>query len=54
MGLLGNIWVVVVFLILTVVDCGVDSALGVVEASMVVDCDVVPDRLKKLIPSWGF
>lgn len=53
-GLLGNIWVVVVFLILTVVDSGVDSALGVIEASMVVDCDVVPDRLEKLIPSWGF
>lgn len=38
------------FLILTVVDCGVDSALGVVEASMVVDCDVVSDRLEKLMP----
>lgn len=51
MGLLGSIWVVVVFVILSVVDCGVDSALGVVEANMMVDCDVVPDRLEKLIPS---
>lgn len=54
MSLLGCIWVVVVFLVLTVVDSGVDSALGVVEASMVVGCDVVSDRLEKLIPSWGF
>lgn len=42
------------FLVLTVVDCRVDSALGGVEASMVVVCDVVSDRLEKLIPSWGF
>lgn len=54
MGLLGCIWVVVVFLVLTVVDSRVDSTLGVVEASMVVVCDVVSDRLEKLIPSWGF
>lgn len=42
------------FLVLTVVDCGVDSALGVVGAGVVVGCDVVSDRLEKLIPSWGF
>lgn len=53
-SLLGCIWVVVVFLVLTVVDCRIGSTLGVVGASMAVVCDIVPDRLKKLIPSWGF
>lgn len=51
MGLLGCVWVVVVFLVLTVVGCRFDLTPGVVEASMVVVCDVISDRLEKLIPS---
>lgn len=39
------------FLVLTVVDCRVDLTPGVVEASMVVICDVISDGLEGLIPS---